>query len=134
LEHGQDLPRVLVVDDQVDYIELVSAMLERLGLEVKVASSAPDALAIAEVFSPDIALIDLAMPHVSGLELARQLRDLPGQSNLLLIAVTAYGDVGTRKQADEAGFLMYLVKPVKLEVFHDVLVLATARARRRVEP
>jgi CheY-like chemotaxis protein len=113
--------RILLVDDSADATEAVGTLLELEGHEVKRAQSGPDALSIAESFTPDVALIDITMPGMDGLELAQLLR-LRAQCCLTkLVALTGYTDAAGRLQTDERIFDGHLTKPLSLDDLADVL-------------
>jgi CheY-like chemotaxis protein len=110
--------RVLVVDDNEDAASLLADLLGAFGQQAEVAHRAQEALEVARRFEPEVALLDIGLPGVDGLALARQLRLL--QSNVRLVAVTGYGDAANRALTTDAGFEAHLVKPVQIG---DVLKL-----------
>ncbi|MFM0091750.1 ATP-binding protein [Paraburkholderia sediminicola] len=113
--------RILLVDDSADATEALGTLLELEGHEVKRAQSGPDALSIVESFTPDVALIDITMPGMDGLELAQLLR-LRAQCCLTkLVALTGYTDAVGRLQTDERVFDGHLTKPLSLDDLADVL-------------
>jgi CheY-like chemotaxis protein len=73
------------------------------------------ALDAVETYRPGVLLLDIGLPVVDGLEVARRLQGRPGRENLLVIGISGYGDDERRRQAQEAGFDHLLTKPVKLE-------------------
>ena len=91
--------RVLIVDDNEDAATLLAEGLETIGYETRVAYEGPTALRIAEQFAPDVGLLDIGLPVMDGYELARRLRELPGLSQVRLIAVTGYGQDEDRRRA-----------------------------------
>jgi len=101
--------RVLVVDDDRDGADSLCLMLGLYGHDCRAVYDAHAALAEADSFCPEVALLDLGMPVSGGFDLARQLlcRERPP----LLVAVTGYSDESRRRQAAEGGFGHYLVKP-----------------------
>ena len=105
--------RVLVVDDNVDAAETLGLMLEMEGHQVRVAFEATQALEIARVFRPDIALLDIGMPGMDGYELAARMRAAPETRHTFLIAVTGYGQAEDRDRSSRAGFDRHLIKPVE---------------------
>ncbi len=116
--------RVLVVDDNAAFADSFSRLVGRWGHDCQRAYDGPAALAAAEHFRPDLAVLDIGMPGMDGCELARRLRQLPGLECLVLIAVTGYSDEAHRRQCDRAGFAFYFVKPADpadLESLLDVL-------------
>ncbi len=104
--------RVLVVDDNEDSADLLREMLQWVGHEVAVAHDGPSALAMAEHFSPDIALLDIGLPVMDGYELGRRLHELPEGARCRLIALSGYGQERDRAQSKASGFEAHLVKPV----------------------
>jgi CheY-like chemotaxis protein len=103
--------RVLVVDDNIDAAESIAVFLRLEGHEVRTVTDAPQALAIAQVFAPQVAVLDIGLPGMSGYELARRLRQGSASAPVLLVALTGYGQKGDRAQSDEAGFDHHFVKP-----------------------
>jgi CheY-like chemotaxis protein len=105
--------RVLVVDDNVDSAQSMSLLLELEGYAVACAYDGEEALQRADAFGPEVVLLDLGLPRISGYEVATRLR-AASQANgqpLLLVAVSGYGRDQDRKAAREAGFDMHLTKP-----------------------
>jgi CheY-like chemotaxis protein len=103
--------RVLVVDDNADAAELLADLLRDAGHEVVVAHDAPGALAAADRFAPDVALLDIGLPVMDGYELARRLRGVRAPSPAF-VALTGYGQEHDRQRSRDAGFAEHLVKPV----------------------
>jgi CheY-like chemotaxis protein len=118
---------VLEVDDDRDTADSCGALLSLWGHRSLVAYDAETALATARREKPHVVLLDLGLPHTSGLELARQLRAEPGLGGLLLIAVTGYGREDDRRESEAAGFDHHLLKPVEPELLRRMLVEHTAR-------
>jgi len=104
--------RVMIVDDNVDAAVTLSMLLESGGHRVAVEHDALRALECARQFSPQVCLLDIGLPEVDGLELARRLRALPQAMDALLVAVTGYGQARDRDQILGAGFDHHLVKPI----------------------
>jgi CheY-like chemotaxis protein len=103
--------RVLVVDDHPDSAEGMARLLRRSGHEVDVALDGKTALQRARAKQPDVVLLDICMPGMSGYEVASQLRAL-FHNKVRLVAITALGSEKDRKRCLEAGFDLQLVKPV----------------------
>jgi PAS domain S-box-containing protein len=115
--------RVLVVDDNVDSAELMTMVLRMAGYNVQMAYDGPAALRSLEAFVPDVALLDIGLPSMSGYELAGHLRkQLP---RVHLIAVTGYGQEADRVRARAAGFDAHLVKPVDLVLLEQMMTRVT---------
>jgi CheY-like chemotaxis protein len=111
---GQKGPsrRVLVVDDNLDAAELLGAFIDRAGHQSSVACCARDALAIANVLHPEVALIDIGLPDMNGYDLVRSLRALPGLEGCRYVAVTGHKSQSAIARGISAGFEAYLTKPV----------------------
>ena len=113
--------RVLCVDDAEDSAESLGMILELLGCEVEFCYRGAAALVLAGAFHPDVCLVDLNMPEMDGLEVARRLRAEAAGRPLLLAAVTAYGDADSRRNTAAAGFDHHFVKPLDLDVLEGIL-------------
>jgi two-component system, OmpR family, response regulator len=127
---GRSTPRrVLLVDDSDDACLAQSMLLKMRGYEVQTATSGPAALAAYEQFKPNIVLLDLGMPEMSGYEVVRQLRGKPGGENSLFIAVSGRAEEEDRIKAREAGFHRYALKPVDLTDLEELFEGASAMPR-----
>ena len=113
--------RVLVVDDNVDAANSLSMLLAFQGHETRVAYTAKEALACVEDFKPNVGLLDVGLPEMSGYELAQRLRALVQLDGLRLVALTGYGQAEDRRRAVAAGFDDHLVKPVDLDALARTL-------------
>jgi signal transduction histidine kinase/ActR/RegA family two-component response regulator len=122
--------RVMVVDDNVDAAQMLAALLEVQGHAVCIEYDGKGALAHARRECPDVLLLDIGLPDMDGYELARRLRSQPESAGATLVALTGYGQSQDRKEAEQAGFDHYLVKPADLDQVNAVLAEA-ARARGR---
>lgn len=107
--------RILVVDDNKDSRETLAAVLRIWNHSVEEAEDGPTCLALASAFAPAVILLDIAMPHMDGFEVARQLRQLPQLARTRIIALTAYGTTADKQRAEEAGFDEHFTKPVALD-------------------
>ncbi len=113
--------RILVVDDNVDASDTLGTLLETLGATVQVAHSGEDALALLDTFGPDTVLLDIGMPDMDGYEVARRIRASPKHAEILLVAVTGWGQESDQRQAQLAGFDHHVVKPLDLEKLRELL-------------
>jgi PAS domain S-box-containing protein len=114
--------RILLADDNEDFAQLTGRLLERKGgHKVKVVYDGPTALAAARAFQPEAAFLDIGLPGINGYDLAQQLRKEPGLEELLLVALTGYGQEGDRRRALEAGFDEHLTKPTRFDTLQRVL-------------
>jgi CheY-like chemotaxis protein len=106
---------ILVVDDSNDNLVLVSLAMQDRGYRVVTASNGEEAVASAKLARPDLILMDIAMPHLDGLEATRRIREAEGLTNTPVIALTAFDTEGFRRAAHDAGFSGYLTKPIDFE-------------------
>ncbi|HEX5343025.1 MAG TPA: ATP-binding protein [Duganella sp.] len=113
--------RVLLVDDNVDAAQTLQLLLEAAGHHVIVAHSAVAALEAAQASAPQLCLLDIGLPGISGYELARGLRKLPATAGATLVAITGYGRREDREQAKAAGFDHYFVKPVDMDALKALI-------------
>jgi signal transduction histidine kinase/ActR/RegA family two-component response regulator len=122
LPSGQSF-RVLVADDNVDSASSLGLMLQMMGHEVRTAHDGLEAIQAAENFRPNVALLDIGMPRMNGYDTARWLRQQPWGKNLLLLALTGWGQDEDRQRAREAGFDHHLTKPVDVETVMELVAL-----------
>jgi PAS domain S-box-containing protein len=118
--------RVLVVDDNADAANTLQLLLQSLGHETRVAYSGAEALAAADEFIPDVVLLDIGMPGMSGYEVARHLRTLK-ERRIKIVAITGWGTATDRERSSEAGFDLHLVKPVDESELRRVLINAVTK-------
>jgi DNA-binding response OmpR family regulator len=102
---------VLVAEDEQNIAESLSFLMEKAGLEVRVAYDGPDALDAARRRLPDLVLLDLMIPGCDGFEVLRRLRDLPGGESLRVLILTAKGREIDRRKATDLGVDAYMTKP-----------------------
>jgi signal transduction histidine kinase len=107
--------RILVVDDNRDAADALSTMLRLMGNEARTAYDGLDALATGEMFRPDVVLLDLGMPKISGYETARLIREKSWGKDVTIVALTGWGQADDRRRTRECGFDAHLVKPVDLK-------------------
>ncbi|NUO52385.1 MAG: response regulator [Polyangiaceae bacterium] len=120
--------RVLAVDDNEDAVTLIARVLRSAGHTVVTTSSGAAAVELAPRMSPDVVLLDLAMPGLDGFEVAALLQEDPATRGSALIALTGYGQERDRERTKAAGFCAHLVKPVTAE---RLLVLLSEIERDR---
>jgi two-component system CheB/CheR fusion protein len=109
------------VDDNVDAAESLAMLLRMEGHDVRVTHDGPAALAAVEADPPDLVFLDIGMPVMNGYDVAQRLRQRPGLENLLLVAMTGWGQEEDRRRSQEAGFDHHLVKPVEPAALHQLL-------------
>jgi DNA-binding response OmpR family regulator len=108
--------RVLIVEDSLDAADALALQLRQWGYDCRVCTSGNEALALTPYFHPNVVLIDIGLPDMTGWELARRL---PGDA--LLIAVTARGEAGDFWRSERAGIRYHLVKPAYQRQLRELL-------------
>ena len=103
--------KVLIVDDNADLVEVLATLLTAEGHDVRKALDGPSALAAARVHRPDVVLLDLGLPMMSGVEVAQRLRARPETRGTHLVALTGWGQDEDLQRTREAGFDDHLTKP-----------------------
>jgi CheY-like chemotaxis protein len=109
-----DKRAVVLVDDQVDTVTILRVALELHGYACHVATSGAQALEVIQGCTPAAIIVDLAMPGMSGVEVAKKVRERLGK-DVRLIALTGFADKAFRRSAREAGFDYYVLKPLSAE-------------------
>ena len=104
--------RVLLVDDNTDAAETLAILLEAVGHAVTVAHTGHEAIAVAQSLVPEVVLLDIGLPDISGLEVCRTLRETEATRSAFIVALTGWGQAEDRRQTSEAQFDLHLVKPV----------------------
>ncbi len=113
--------RILLVDDNKDQTSMLRILLELSGHCVEAVSDGSSGLARAREFHPDVAILDIGLPDMTGHELARSIRAEPSLRNTFLIAQSGWGQPSDRAAGAAAGFDVHLVKPVSFDALQDVL-------------
>ena len=111
LGHGSP-KRILVVDDNHDAAASLAALLKRYSHKVSIANDGVQALDLFESFKPEIVLLDIGMPGMNGLEVARRMREWKREPRPLIVAVTGWGGIDHEFESKEAGIDFHLVKPI----------------------
>jgi CheY-like chemotaxis protein len=113
---------LLVVEDDPPSRRLLRAVLEGEGSELRVATSAEEALSVLESFRPRLIVIDLILPLMGGLVLAQTLKANPLTSSIPLVAVTAFNGAAAERMALDVGFVAYVRKPMDPASFCQLVV------------
>lgn len=116
---GNSKRRVLVVDDHVDTVDALATLLEMLGCEAEVARAGIQAIDVAESFDPDIVMLDIELPDISGFEVARMLRE--HHPNRYIVAATGLATPAVRERALSAGCDEHVTKPVSSKDIRKIL-------------
>ena len=130
-ETGQPVTRplrVLVVDDNEDTVLSFSMLLRATGHEVRTANDGLTAVQAAIEYRPDVVLLDIGLPGLTGYEVARRLRQHPLLKHVMLVALTGYGQDSDRQASQQAGFNHHLVKPASLEQLKKILATVSELA------
>jgi CheY-like chemotaxis protein len=112
---------VLVVDDNVDAATSLRILLKRQGARVEVAHSGPEALEVIENSRPSVVLLDIGMPGMDGFEVATRVRQNHDYDDIVLIALTGWGQEEDRQRTRDAGFNHHLVKPADINELQELL-------------
>ncbi|MDB5931143.1 MAG: hypothetical protein JWR60_2850 [Polaromonas sp.] len=113
--------QVLVVDDNEDAAQTLGILLEMSGHEVRMAYDGISALKAALAWQPDVVLLDIGLPGMTGLEVARKIRQHAMQKHITLVALTGYGQETDRQRSLEAGFDHHLAKPADFKEVEEIL-------------
>jgi two-component system, OmpR family, alkaline phosphatase synthesis response regulator PhoP len=124
--------RILLVDDNLQNLELMQAYLESLPCSLSTARDGIEAIAAVEREKPDLMLLDVMMPRMSGFEVCQKLKSNPATRDIVIIMVTALHEVGDYERAVESGTDDFLTKPVnKLELVTRVKSLLRVSLLKR---
>ena len=123
--------RVLVVDDNVDAAKILEMLVQESGHLVRMAHTGPTALAAALDYRPDVMLLDIGLPELDGFEVAKRIRQEPLLHDIVLVAMTGYGQESDRQHSQEAGFDHHLVKPADFEKVRQILAAVSEKATGR---
>jgi len=122
------MPRVLIADDNAQNAELLDAHLDGTGFETKIASNGEETLAAVKAWSPDVVLLDVMMPKLSGFEVCKRLKADPATANTAVLMVTALDQPTDVARAIDAGTDDFLTKPIhKAELVLRVKALVEAK-------
>lgn len=123
--------RILIVDDNRDGADSLARILKLLGNRVQTAYDGIDAVQAAEGFHPDVVLLDIGLPKMDGHKVCRYIREQPWGQNMVLIAVTGWGQDEDKRRSLEAGFNFHLVKPIDPSELGKLLVdLENSRSKK----
>ncbi|MEQ5874431.1 MULTISPECIES: response regulator [unclassified Pseudoalteromonas] len=123
------LKRILAVDDEPFNLEIIEEILEDLEFELKMVNSGPECLEVVEKFDPQVILLDVSMPQMSGYDVCRKLKENPNTQKIIVMFVSARGTVEERMEGYSVGAEDYIVKPfshnelkLKLQHLNQVLI------------
>ena len=121
--------RVLLVDDNRDVAKAMARWIRLLGHDTRIAFDGSEALQIASEFHPDVVLMDIGLPKLTGYDVAREMRSKAWGRTITLVAVTGWGREADRRQSQEAGFDQHLTKPVEPAVLEALLDSCSKHAK-----
>jgi len=124
MDQSLSAKRILIIDDNSQAADVASELLGLYGYQTAVAYSGAQGLQSAKDFAPDVILLDLGMPGMDGFQVATALRAQPQFADLALVAFTAWGDKGTRRRTQDAGFDQHITKPAGMEEILRAIVSA----------
>ena len=114
-------PTIMIAEDSPDGLEMMSTLLSLKGYRVLVAETGPRAIEVAQANIPDMILMDLSLPRLSGLDVARNLRQHPKLRQIPIIIVSGLDPAQNRRAALEAGCNDYLLKPIDFDELDAIL-------------
>src|SRR6185312_1082988 len=118
---GTKSRRILVVDDNRDSASSLAMLLKLTGNETHTAFDGVEAIEAAESYRPEIILLDIGLPKLNGYEACRRIREQSWGKDILLIALTGWGQDEDRRTTEAVGFDAHLVKPVEHAVLAKLL-------------
>ena len=121
-------PKILIADDYVQNVELLEAYLSDVDCEIRTAYDGEETLRVVEEFHPDLLLLDVMMPRLSGFEVCKKLRANPATKDLLVLMVTALNEASDFERGVQSGTDDFLTKPVnKIELLCRIRSLLRVR-------
>ena len=122
--------KILIIEDNPQNMRVVMMALRPCGYTLVPATDGEEALEIALREKPELIIMDIQLPKISGLEVTRRLRQMPAFSHTPIIAVTAYAMKGDREKVIDAGCDMYLPKPINTRELPEVVAEVLQKQRR----
>jgi CheY-like chemotaxis protein len=113
--------RVLIVDDNQDSADSLAMLLEITGNKTYMAHDGVEAIEAIEKYRPEVVLLDIGLPKLDGREVCRHVREQPWGKDIVMIALTGWGQEDDRRKSEEAGFNGHLVKPVDYDRLLELL-------------
>jgi CheY-like chemotaxis protein len=115
--------RILVVDDSHYVADASARLIEICGYETRAVYSGKEAIEQTTSFEPDMVLMDIGMPGLDGYQTAAQIRNEPGNADVLLVAVTGWVQDQDKQRAYDHGFDLHVAKPMTLKTLHGLLAM-----------
>jgi len=128
LDLPPDVPKIVIADDNIQNVELLEAYLNDFPCEIRTAHDGEETLKVVEEFAPDLLLLDVMMPRLSGFEVCKLIRANPATHDLLILMVTALNEAADFERGVQAGTDDFLTKPVnKIELLCRIRSLLRVR-------
>lgn len=115
--------RILVVDDDRTTADMQALLISTLGYEAKAVYSGKEAVEQITTYEPDMALIDIGMPERDGYDTVAGIRQQPGGTHVILVAVTGWSRDEDKRRAYESGFDLHIAKPMRVETLKELIAL-----------
>ena len=131
---SQPQRRVLIVDDNRDSADSLAMLMEITGNKTYMAHDGVEAVAAVEKYRPEVVLLDIGLPGMDGHEVCRRVREQPWGKDIVVIALTGWGQEDDRRKSEEAGFNGHLVKPVDYDKLLELLASLTSIVKEKVSP
>lgn len=117
MDHSTGAPKIVIADDNLQNVELLEAYLSDFDCEIRTAHDGEQTLQVVDEFHPDVLLLDVMMPRLSGFEVCKKIRANPATKDLLILMVTALNEAADFERGVQAGTDDFLTKPVnKIEL------------------
>jgi DNA-binding response OmpR family regulator len=129
IEHEDELLRVLIVDDYRSFTDTLSNLVARWGHDCRRAYDAVTGLALAAAFQPDVLLLDISMPEMSGVELVLQVRRQNRLKHCFIMTLTGCTDLNQSRRYYDAGIDLFLTKPIRPSDVETLLMLEAEHVR-----
>jgi two-component system alkaline phosphatase synthesis response regulator PhoP len=128
LDPSPDAPKIVIADDNDQNVELLEAYLSDFDCEIRTAHDGEETLQVVEEFAPDLLLLDVMMPRLSGFEVCKKIRANPDSKDLLILMITALNEAADFERGVQAGTDDFLTKPVnKVELLCRIRSLLRVR-------
>jgi two-component system, OmpR family, alkaline phosphatase synthesis response regulator PhoP len=128
LDPSPDAPKIVIADDNDQNVELLEAYLSDFDCEIRTAHDGEETLRVVEEFAPDLLLLDVMMPRLSGFEVCKKIRANPDSKDLLILMITALNEAADFERGVQAGTDDFLTKPVnKVELLCRIRSLLRVR-------
>ena len=124
--------RILIVDDNRDSADSLAMLMEITNNEAYLAHDGEEAVKAIERHRPEVVLLDIGLPKLDGHEVCRRVRQEPWGKDIVIIALTGWGQEDDRRKSQEAGFNGHLVKPIDYDKLLELLASLTDGSKTRV--